>query len=87
MTEACRAVGKLLAELWARVEQSTCGLTLVAFSAVQSFSSSLREHRKRLAAHGAEQTALVKVRLRCSFCNVQVVPSRLLKLDELVRFS
>ena len=87
MTEACRAVGKLLAELWARVEQSTCGLTLVAFSAVQSFSSSLREHGKRLAAHGAEQTALVKVRFRCSLCNVQVVTSRLLKLDELVRFS
>ena len=86
MSEACRAVGKLLAELWARVEQSTCGLTLVAFSAVQSFSSSLREHGKRLAAHGAEQTTLVKVRLRCSFYNVQVVTSCLLKLDELVRF-
>ena len=29
----------------------------------------------------------MKVLLRCSFCDVQVVTSRLLKLDELVRFS
>ena len=54
--EACRAVGKVLAELWARVEQSMCSLPLVALSTVQSVSStSSRNIGYKIAAHGAKR--------------------------------
>ena len=55
MSEACRAVGKLLAELWATFEQSTRGLTLVALSSVQSFSTSSESIGYKIDAHGAKR--------------------------------
>ena len=52
-------MGKLLAELWARVEQSTCGLPLVALSAVQSFSTSSQSIGYKIVARGAKRLDIV----------------------------